>query len=166
MLVNENPEEPLIALVGVFDGNQNIVAQFRTHLSPLDLDEINICRTIELDGVVPPQAGVLEIVSLKEDGVTGEGGIYAWVKNLTLKKADEWKRPASPLIAFPRTVAGANAVIPATSARTVMAKVYGKAMGVGKTECRITPPEVFENATTTGPGPSTISRVLAKIQPG
>ncbi len=167
MLVNQNPEDALIALVGVFDGNQNIVAQFRTHLSPLDVDEINICRTLELDGLVPPEAGVLEIVSFETDGVTHEGGVYAWVKDLITAGKDEWTRPAAPAISFPRKVAGNLAVLSPANTRKLTAAIYPKALGVGKTECRLTPSEVYENARATGPNPiSSVFKVLQKIQPG
>ena len=167
MLVNENPEANLIATVGVLDGHQTPVALFLTHLSPLDLDEINICRTLELNGIVPPEAGVLEIVSFEADGVTPEGGVYAWVKDLVVKGADEWKRPAVPAIPLPRKLAGDSTVISVANTRKLTATIFPKVLGIGKTECRSTPPEVYENTqgVSVSAPLSDVSKVLDKIHP-
>ena len=78
MLVNQGRED-LTAQVVLLDGNQNIIAIAPTQLSPLDLDEINICETLANNvlGVAVPQAGVIEVVL-----TPGWGGAYGWVKNI------------------------------------------------------------------------------------
>src|SRR4029077_7696540 len=77
MLINESPIEVLDAEVLLVDGQEQPVASFRTQLSPLDLDELNVCRTMERAGIVPPQAGVIEIVSVDAATDAPEGGVYA-----------------------------------------------------------------------------------------
>jgi len=149
MLVNESPTEDLDAIVGILDGQEHSLLWFKTRLSSLDLDEVNVCRTLELAGVVPPQAGVIEIVSLDQNGAP-EGGVYAWVKDLTLKKGDLWIRPQPPIVPLARTVSGATVI--AAQPAVVMAKYNARALGVGKTECRVTPPEV-------APPPATLARI-------
>jgi hypothetical protein len=79
MLVNQSTRQDLTAQVVLLDGNQNIIAVAPTQLSPLDLDEINICETLDnnVAGVPVPQAGVIEVVLQP-----GWGGAYGWVKNI------------------------------------------------------------------------------------
>ncbi len=64
------------------DGNQNILGSsrgaFGLDLSPEDLDEIHVCRTLQANGLPVPQAGIVEFYVAGGD----PGGVYAWVKNL------------------------------------------------------------------------------------
>ncbi len=142
VLANEAPLEALIALVGIFDGNQNLRGVFKTHLSPMDLDVINVCRTLERAGIVPPQAGLLEIVTVDSQSVP-EGGAYAWVKELALINADQWIRPAPPVLTLNRKLASAaRQQMPLDRAFTF--KYHSKVKGIAKTPCRVTPPEVAD----------------------
>jgi hypothetical protein len=78
MLLNQTPDITIIAEVLVIDGNERPVGKFRTRLSPLDLDEINICATMDQSlpqNLVPP-AGLIEVT------LTPTGGAYGWVKNV------------------------------------------------------------------------------------
>ncbi|MBI4514541.1 MAG: hypothetical protein HY699_01835 [Deltaproteobacteria bacterium] len=78
MLINQTADVTLTAEVLVINGNETPVGKFRTRLSPLDLDEINICATLDLSlgqNAVPP-AGVIEV------SLAPTGGAYGWVKNL------------------------------------------------------------------------------------
>ncbi len=153
MLVNESPTENLLSFVMLLDGHQAPQLVFMTRLSPLDLDEINICRTFERRGLVPPQAGVIEILTV--DAVTNqpEGGVYAWIKDLAAKNADKWKRPALPVLTLRRQVAddpNLRSRTPGVSELTelkVVTKFHSHVTGVGKTECRTTPPEVYGGAS-------------------
>jgi hypothetical protein len=77
MLVNQSTRQTLTAQVVLLDGNENILAIAPTQLSPLDLDEINICETLDQTGVPVPQAGVIEVVLQP-----GWGGAYGWVKDM------------------------------------------------------------------------------------
>lgn len=43
----------------------------------MDLDEINVCETLNFPGAVVPPAGVIEVV------LSPTGGVYGWMKNLT-----------------------------------------------------------------------------------
>ena len=149
MLVNENLIDAfLIVQVGVFDGNQNLLLNFKSHLGQFDLDEINICRTLELAGVVPPQAGVLEVLTFDQNGVP-EGGVYAWVKELALKAADEWDRSSDPdptsynAVGLKRKIEDSSKLNP----REVEAKYHSKVVGIGGTECRVTPVEGYGSVT-------------------
>ncbi len=51
-------------------------------MSPEDLDEISICQNLCAGGIVPPSAGLIEVVI---DDPTGVGGTYGWVKNFVGK---------------------------------------------------------------------------------
>ncbi len=79
MLVNQSPRFRITADVLYLDGNERPIASNKVDLSPLDLDEINVCATLE-SGLGPngvPQAGVIEVL------LSPTGGAYGWVKNLT-----------------------------------------------------------------------------------
>ncbi len=79
MLVNQSATFPITADVLYLNGNERPIASTTLELSPLDLDEINVCSTLE-NGVGSfgvPQAGVIEVV------LSPAGGVYGWVKNLT-----------------------------------------------------------------------------------
>ncbi len=79
MLVNQSATFPITAEVLYLNGNERPIASNRLELSPLDLDEINVCSTLEngLAAFGVPQAGVIEVV------LSPAGGVYGWVKNLT-----------------------------------------------------------------------------------
>lgn len=77
MLVNQSPTQPALALIGILDGNERILAGAQVDLSPLDLDEINICRTLFAAGLPVPQAGLVEIAV-----PVNPPTVYGWIKNL------------------------------------------------------------------------------------
>ncbi len=79
MLVNQSPAQLLRAHILFVDGRQTPIAKTVTSLSPLDLDEINVCETLERGGVAVPSAGMIEVV------LSPTGGAYGWVKNLSGK---------------------------------------------------------------------------------
>ncbi len=120
MLVNPS-REPLFARIGFFDGNERPVAVTETLLSIDDLDEINVCETlVQSTGPfgVPP-AGVVEVALFAQQNFLPDGGSYGWVKNLTGRFQIGNPEP------FP-----------------LDGKPGGSVTGVGKTECRLVPPEV------------------------
>lgn len=86
MNMNSGVPDPVadsrVADVVFLDGNENILGSsrgaFGLNLSPEDLDEINVCRTLQANGLPVPQAGLVEFYIAGGD----PGGVYAWVKNL------------------------------------------------------------------------------------
>lgn len=87
MLVNQTPKLPILADLLIFNGNERAVARTQTVLSPQDLDEINICETLNSPIVAGgiPQAGVIEVVLTSAlPGQIGVpvGGAYGWMKNV------------------------------------------------------------------------------------
>lgn len=79
VLANQS-NAPIMGTVAFLDGNQNILAQSAINLSGEDLDEVNVCRTLE-DLMGPgavPAAGLIEVV-------LNQVGVYGWVKNHTGK---------------------------------------------------------------------------------
>ncbi len=112
MLVNQTARIPLLAEIFFLDGNQRPIAQTRTDLSPLDLDEINVCETLEQGLAAPglgatPPAGVIEVV------LSPTGGAYGWVKDVVGKFKKGNVEPFD-----------------------------GTVNGIGKTECRLVGPNV------------------------
>lgn len=87
MLVNQTPKTPILADLLIFNGNERAIAHTQTLLSPQDLDEINICETLN-SPIVPggiPQAGLIEVVLTSAlPGQVGipVGGAYGWMKNV------------------------------------------------------------------------------------
>jgi len=81
MLVNQSPNFPLRATMLILDGNENPLRQATTILSPQDLDEVNVCETLNAAGVAVPQAGVVEVLLTPTIGPP-VGGAYGWVKNV------------------------------------------------------------------------------------
>ena len=87
MLVNQS-NFPIQANLLIIDGNENSLRWTNTLFSPQDLDEINVCETLNLAGVPPPQAGVVEVVLtsgfLPPPPLNGPpvGGAYGWIKNV------------------------------------------------------------------------------------
>lgn len=83
------------AIISVFDGNGVLVARTETSLSESDLDEINVCRTLEAAAVRVPEAGLIRIdpaapAIFASDAVAAPQ-VVAWVKNLlgTFNKGDD-----------------------------------------------------------------------------
>ena len=57
MLTNQSPD-PRVADVFYFDGKEQCIAHSSIDLSPVDLDELSVCHTLESGGLVPPAGGV------------------------------------------------------------------------------------------------------------
>ena len=77
MLVNPSARQTVQADILFTDGNENPVAWTKTELSPLDLDEINVCASLDDGaGAAVPSAGVIEVI------LSPTGGVYGWVKNV------------------------------------------------------------------------------------
>ena len=114
MLVNANAEFNTFADMVFLDGNQTIIAAADTALSPADLDEINVCRTLQNIGVPVPSAGLVEVVFSGGGFLSGGGtGGYGWVKNLLGKFFVNVDEPFD-----------------------------GRVTGIAKTQCRAIPPSV------------------------
>lgn len=112
MLTNQSPNL-LVAQLTIMDGKQNPIARTNTLLSSLDLDEINICRTLRAAGIPAVlSAGLVEIEFISQGAYAPLGG-YAWIKNLVGKFFV-----------------------------TVDEPFQGMVTGIAKTECRVVPPEV------------------------
>jgi len=80
-LMVANPTNlPLALDVAFYDGNENPLALSRIELSVHDLDELNVCRTLMAGGIIPPSAGLVEL--LVADPRNPGGSVDAWVKNL------------------------------------------------------------------------------------
>jgi hypothetical protein len=122
MLTNPS-REPLIARIGFFDGNENPIAVTESFLSIDDVDELNVCETLAR-GTVPfavSPAGMVEVAlfSTITGNLVPDGGGYGWIKNLIGKFQIGNPEP------FP-----------------LDGNLGGSVTGVGKTECRLVPPEV------------------------
>ncbi len=83
MNLNSGPDDSRLINVIFTDGNQNVLGSSRGPgiglvMSPEDLDEIHVCRTLQANGLPVPQAGIVEFYVSGGD----PGGVYAWVKNL------------------------------------------------------------------------------------
>lgn len=111
MLINA-ANRSMTANVILLDGNGSMIAIAATHMSPEDLDEINICRTFQAAGIFPPSAGMIEVVLTDPAGLPAFG-TYGWVKNVVGKFF-----------------------------KTVDEPFQGRVNGIGKTECRVVPPNV------------------------
>lgn len=105
------------------DANQNVlgssrgagapeVNDFGLDLSAADLDEINVCRTLQADPRIAnvPEIGLIEIYVA---AATPGAGVYFWVKNLLGKFFVNVDEPFD-----------------------------GRVTSVAKTQCRLVPPEV------------------------
>ncbi len=79
IITNESPFFPVGAVVGFLDANERVLAHSFLDLSEEDLDEINVCHTLFLSGIVPPPVGKIDIVTVPVGPLPGT---YAWVKNL------------------------------------------------------------------------------------
>ncbi|HXK25855.1 MAG TPA: dockerin type I domain-containing protein [Myxococcota bacterium] len=112
MLTNESPN-PRVADIYYFGGRQQCVAHSTLELSPVDLDELNICHSLVLGGVTPPLAGLTEILVTDPATSSPGDGVYAWGKNVLGKFRQDNPEPFE-----------------------------GRVIGVGKYECRLVPYEV------------------------
>jgi len=80
MLTNQSPSDR-IADVYYFDGNESCIAHSDIELSSVDLDELNVCHTLDAGGITPPRAGLLEIEVSDTTGSPADG-VYGVVKNV------------------------------------------------------------------------------------
>ncbi len=112
MLTNQSPD-PRLADIFYFDGQENCIAHSSVELSSVDLDELNVCHSLGLSGVVPPPAGLVEII-VTDPLIGGPAdGVYAWGKNVLGKFRTDNPEPFE-----------------------------GRVTGIGKYECRVVPIEV------------------------
>ncbi|NOQ13764.1 MAG: hypothetical protein GQ583_04690 [Methyloprofundus sp.] len=102
--------------IAFFNGNHNMIAQTNLLLPGRDLDELNVCRTLHAGGIPVPLAGLIEVLLFDPTG-NEVGGVYGWMKNFLGKFF-----------------------------LTVNEPFQGRVTGVGKTECRLAPPEVTTRA--------------------
>jgi len=112
MLTNQSPD-PRIADLFYFDGQEQCVGHSRIDLSSVDLDELSVCHSLGLAGVVPPSAGLVEIIVTDAVVGTPGDGVYAWGKNVLGKFRVDNPEPFA-----------------------------GRVTGIGKYECRVVPFEV------------------------
>lgn len=143
MLVNQSRYD-LTARILFFNGNEKLIGTTTTRLSPQDLDEINVCETLNKPqaGQVAavPSAGVIEVVLgfLTPTGTFfPHGGAYGWVKNINGK--------------FKKSVAE---------------PFDGTVTGIAKTECRLVGPNVItpqELLKKLNPPPPTVIPILEPI---
>jgi len=83
MLVNPTLTDLDSTRIYFFDGNSSAVARADIVLLALDLDAVNVCRTLQEAGLAVPSAGFVTI--LIPDPVLsqiGSGAAYGWVRNL------------------------------------------------------------------------------------
>lgn len=112
MLANQSPSDR-DARVYFFNGRERCLGHMDLKLSPVDLDEINVCHTMLGSMVIPPPAGLVEIV-VTDPTTAGPGdGVYAWGKNVLGKFRYDVPEP-----------------------------FQGRVTGVGKYECRVVPQQV------------------------
>jgi hypothetical protein len=77
-LINQHPTDARTALMVIRNANSNIIAGANLSLNPMDLDEVNICRTLKaaLPSITPPQTGVVELAIDQNPGA-----VYGWIKD-------------------------------------------------------------------------------------
>lgn len=74
---------PVWANLTVMNGNAEFLATTQVNLSALDMDEINICRTLMAAGKPVPAAGLTEVFATTDQGGThSAAGVYAQAKNV------------------------------------------------------------------------------------
>jgi hypothetical protein len=128
------------------DANEHCIAETLLDLSPLDLDALNVCHTLEAAGTAVPEAGLVELVI--EDPTSGAGvapfeyagfaeGVYAWGKNVLGKFRVDNPEPFE-----------------------------GRVTGIGKYECRIVPQDTGIVGALVGaclaPPPTPIAPILVE----
>lgn len=70
------------ASILIFDGQSNPVATIGLNLTPQDLDELNVCRSLEAAAITPPSAGLLQVVLTDTAGITEPSAVFGWIKIL------------------------------------------------------------------------------------
>jgi hypothetical protein len=120
----------MFANILLLDGNERIRARASTFLSGEDLDELNVCRTLQQGQIVPlPEQGLIEVLltvgalpPLPPGGsvpdVQPAFGAYGWMKNLLGKFFVTENEP-----------------------------FRGRVTGIAKGECRLAPPSVTDIPT-------------------
>ena len=121
MIANQSAADR-VAQAFFIDGNQACIAQAFLDLSPLDLDELNVCHTLQAafgpSGTAIPEAGLVELV-IGDPTLPGNEppfelgfaeGVYAWGKNVLGKFRVDNPEP-----------------------------FQGRVTGIGKYECRVVP---------------------------
>jgi hypothetical protein len=113
--VLDGPDGELVPLgVLFYDADENVIAATEVELGPFDLDELYVCRTLlGGDGVPVPEKGLIEVVALPNGGFHP---FYGWIKNLVGKFNGLYPEPFRGR--------------------------HQEVTGIGKTECRVTPPSV------------------------
>lgn len=111
MLTNQSSSDRL-AEVFYFNGKEECLAHSTVELSPVDLDELNVCHSLLAGGVTPPAAGLLEIMTT-DTGGTAADGVYGVVKNVLGKFGFNNPEP-----------------------------FHGRVRGIAKFECRVVPSTV------------------------
>jgi hypothetical protein len=117
MIANQSAGDR-VAQAFFMDGNEGCIARSLMDLTPLDLDELNVCHTLEAAGIVVPEAGLVELVIQNPAGQPGTppfnyelaDGVYAWGKNVLGKFRVDNPEP-----------------------------FQGRVTGIGKYECRVVP---------------------------
>jgi hypothetical protein len=106
-----------------YDDDEEVIAVTGTELTPFDLDELYVCRTLFLGGARVPEKGLVEVVTFPNNGFHAT---YGWIKNLV----------GSFNGIYPNPFRGRDQEV----------------TGIGKTECRVVPEEVrtFEEVGEAG----------------
>ncbi len=81
-LGNESPDRSMYAQLVFLNDNEDIIATGLTYLSEQDLDEVNVCATLEQAGIVVPQAGVVEVLVSDFENALDDYGVYSYIKNV------------------------------------------------------------------------------------
>ena len=93
MIANENQlpapgdhSDTHIATLVLLNGNERVLARARTYLSGRDLDEVNICATLQqASGAALPSAGLIQVAvqGISPAGNVFDGtGVRSWMKNV------------------------------------------------------------------------------------
>jgi hypothetical protein len=84
MLMNPANTDPALNITRLFflDGQQNFIADMSVESNSFDLDEVNICRSLEAGGAPVPSAGM--ILAIPGAAATDYAD-YIWMKNLVGK---------------------------------------------------------------------------------
>ena len=87
VLVNQNDSDYVVADILFFDGKEKPIAYTKTDLSAFDVDELNVCETLNIKNVpVIPSAGMIQVRLFDGSGypltppLTNR--VSGWVKNL------------------------------------------------------------------------------------
>jgi hypothetical protein len=139
MIANQSAGDRL-AQAFFMDGNEGCVAWASMDLSPLDLDELNVCHSLHAAGLPVPEAGLVELAIQNPAGQDGTApfvyefadGVYAWGKNVLGKFRVDNPEP-----------------------------FQGRVTGIGKYECRIVPIETgVEDAIRNTCDPAAVPEII------